>query len=100
MGHIAGIKNYGGVVISRENGCEDALDGLVELGEDTLLYEPGHKYRYSNYGFRLVGAVVRVAADEPYLDFMQREVFDALGMSRTVPDTAAQMLPEQATQYM
>ena len=43
---------------------------------------------YSSYGWTLVGAVVEAAADEPFLDFMQREVFDPSEMKDTALDDA------------
>jgi len=47
----------------------------------------------------LVGAVVAAAANEPYLDFMQHEVFAPLGMDHTVPDVAGQAEPGTAHAY-
>jgi len=97
MGHIAGVHNYGLTEALRQTHCDRAVDGLAVITEDTLLWEPGKKYRYSNYGFRLVGAVVAAAAGEPYLDFMSREVFGAMGMERSVPDLG--IVPDAATKY-
>ena len=51
-----------------------------------MLFAPGTRYRYSSYGWTLVGAVVEAAAGEPFLDVMQREVFDPSDMRDTVLD--------------
>lgn len=99
MGHIAGLQNSGAALALREDHCDDLREGIPAMQDDTLLWQPGERYRYSNYGFRMVGAIVRVAADEPYLDFMQREVFDAMGMRHTAPDTARQTLTGLGTPY-
>ena len=99
MGHIAGVHNYGSSVALRQDHCDAARDGLADMAQDTLLFEPGERYRYSNYGFRLVGAIVEAAAGEPYLDFMSREVFEALGLERTIPDLEGQDLSASATKY-
>ena len=61
------------------------LDEVHTLADTTLLFEPGTQWRYSNYGYQLVGAVVEAAAGEPYLEFMDREVFTPAGMEQTVP---------------
>ncbi|MFC1575061.1 serine hydrolase domain-containing protein [Gemmatimonadota bacterium] len=97
MGHIASVHNYGMSEALRQAHCDRAVEALAVITEDTLLFEPGQEYRYSNYGFRLVGAVVESVAEEPYLDFMHREVFSAIGMERTVPDLG--IIPEAATKY-
>ncbi len=46
-----------------------------------------------------MGAVVAAAANEPHLDFVQREVLKPLGMESTVPDIAAQSDPRSAHFY-
>ena len=94
LGHIAGLQNYGAAMALRQGHCTDLRDGVAAMQEDTLLWEPGARYRYSNFGFRMVGAVMRSAADEPYPVFMQREVFEPMGMTHTVPDTAMYDLPD------
>jgi CubicO group peptidase (beta-lactamase class C family) len=100
MGHIAGVHNYGADDALREGGhCPGPRAGLAVIADDTLLWRPGERYRYSNYGFRLVGAVVEAAAGEPFLEFMDREVFDAMGMERSVPDLGEQTDPSRSTFY-
>lgn len=98
MGHIAGIVSYGAAEALRQAHCDDARSGLAAFVEDTLLHEPGTEYEYSNYGFRLVGAIVEAAAGEPYLEFMDREVFTPMVMDRTVPDLGDEG-PLEATKY-
>jgi len=47
----------------------------------------------------LAGAVVAVAASEPDLDFLQREILTPLGMDSTEPDIAGQAEPGSAHFY-
>jgi serine beta-lactamase-like protein LACTB, mitochondrial len=63
-----------------------------------LLFEPGTEYRYSHYGWIVVSAAVEAAAEEPFLNFMRKHVFEPLGMDSTVPDSTT-VLPESATFY-
>ena len=87
MGHIAGVVRSGGMAAAlRRERCDNARAAAAEVADDTLLFEPGTQWRYSNYGYQLVGAVIEAAAGEPYLEFMDREVFTPAGMQRTVPD--------------
>jgi CubicO group peptidase (beta-lactamase class C family) len=79
--------------------CEGPRAGLDVIADDTLLWQSGTRYRYSNYGFRLVGAVVEAAAGEPFLEFLDREVFEAMGMDHTVPDLGEQTDTARATFY-
>src|SRR5687767_3345923 len=87
MGHIAGVIRSGGMAEAlRRAHCDNARAAAVDAVKDTLLWEPGTRWSYSNYGYQLVGAVVEAAAGEPYLGFMDREVFTPAGMELTVPD--------------
>src|SRR5688572_1407968 len=87
MGHIAGVVRSGGMAATlRRERCDNARAAAADAIPDTLLFEPGTRWSYSNYGYQLVGAVVEAAAGEPYLEFMDREVFTPAGMEQTIPD--------------
>jgi len=65
-----------------------------------LLFEPGTRHRFSNYGWIAVSAAVEAAAGEPFLTFMQKEVFGRLGMDDTAADsTVAAATADRATSY-
>jgi CubicO group peptidase (beta-lactamase class C family) len=87
MGHIAGVIRDRGIAETlRQPHCANARAAIDKVAEDTLIFEPGTEWRYSNFGWTLVGAVVEAAAGEPFLGFMDREIFTPLGMEQTVPD--------------
>ena len=93
MGHTAGIANDGGdegPLFSRH--CERPADALPFLSgyERERRFEPGTQYRYSSYGWIMVSAAVEAAADQPFLAFMQKDVFDPLGMDSTRADSASE----------
>ena len=86
MGHVAGVRNDGGdegPLLSAR--CERPVEGLQHFAERSLLFEPGTQYRYSSYGWILVSAAVEAAADEPFLTFMRKQIFEPLGMDDTRP---------------
>jgi CubicO group peptidase (beta-lactamase class C family) len=91
MGHVAGVANDGG-----DEGplfgqfCERPVDALQFLSgyEVELRSEPGTQFHYSSYGWILVSAAVEAAAEESFLAFMQKRVFDRIGMRDTRADSA------------
>lgn len=101
MGHTAGVRHYNddewGDKPSRY--CAQASAGLNTFSNDTLLFEPGTKYRYSTYGWVLVSAAVEAAAQQPFSEFMRSHVFEPLGMIDTAADVAAEVMPTRATSY-
>lgn len=91
MGHIAGVVRSDGLAETlRQSRCDNARAAIKAVADDTLEFEPGTKWQYSNFGWQLVGAVVESAAGEPFLEFMDREVFERAGMTLTVPDLGAE----------
>jgi CubicO group peptidase (beta-lactamase class C family) len=48
-----------------------------------LVHPPGSVWSYSSPAYRLLGEIVQRAADQPYADFLQREIFDRLGLTAT-----------------
>jgi serine beta-lactamase-like protein LACTB len=100
MGHLAGVRNDGGdegPLLSMR--CERPVDALAPFADRPLLFEPGTQYRYSSYGWILVSAAVEAAANEPFLTFMRKRIFEPLGMRDTMADSAAKPIPNRATPY-
>ena len=100
MGHVAGVGTDGG-----DEGplfgerCERPVEGLQFFADDSLRFEPGTQYRYSSYGWVVVSAAVEAAAREPFLTFMQEQIFDPLGMRDTRADSTTKELMDRATPY-
>jgi len=56
-----------------------------------LLAEPGTKYQYSNIGINIAGYIIEVVSGMPYEAFLQKRLFEPLGMV----DTCFWLTPEQ-----
>jgi CubicO group peptidase (beta-lactamase class C family) len=100
MGHLAGIRNDGGdegPLLSAS--CERPVDALQHFADRPLLFEPGTQYRDSSYGWILVSAALEAAADEPFLSFMRKQIFEPLGMDDTRADSATESIADRATPY-
>jgi CubicO group peptidase (beta-lactamase class C family) len=57
---------------------ESLIEGLPAL---ELLYRPDEGYKYSNWGFRLISAVIESRMGERYSTLATREVLSPLGMT-------------------
>jgi CubicO group peptidase (beta-lactamase class C family) len=91
MGHVAGMHPLGvEEMLYLDASCTGPLDAIKTYSDNSLLFEPGTAYRHSTDGWKLVAAVVESAAGESFLDFMEREIFDRIGMTETVPDNPAE----------
>ncbi len=52
-------------------------------GQRPLLFEPGSRWSYSNYGFVLLGAVIERACGQPYERWYDAHLFQPAGMTAT-----------------
>ncbi|MGD8700157.1 MAG: serine hydrolase domain-containing protein, partial [Gemmatimonadales bacterium] len=75
------------------------LEGLEIFQDDTLLYEPGTRYSYSSYGWNLISAVVEGASGEVFLQYMQDNVFEPLGLTHIVADHVDSIIPHRTRFY-
>lgn len=98
MSHTAGIRPQGERFF-RNTTCAGDAERLAIFADDPLRFPPGTEYLYSPYGWLLVGAVVSAAANEPYLEFMKREILAPLGMDETFADIAGQARADRAQFY-
>jgi CubicO group peptidase (beta-lactamase class C family) len=48
-----------------------------------LQWQPGEKYAYGNQGMNIAARIVEIVSGMPYEQFLQKRVFDPLGMTET-----------------
>ena len=87
MGHTAGIVidgGDGGALFAKH--CERTVEALKYFADSPLLFQPGTQFRFSSNGWILVSTAVEAAAEEPFLVFMRKQIFDPLGMRDTIAD--------------
>jgi CubicO group peptidase (beta-lactamase class C family) len=99
LGHLAGVVNDEGDEEPLSVRCDSTVDGLERFASTPLLFEPGTRYNFSNYGWIAVSAAVEAAANEPFVAFMRTQVFEPLGMDHTRADTDLGAIPDRATFY-
>jgi len=64
-----------------------------------LVFEPGSKWEYSNSGYVLLGYILEKVAEQDYGAFLQRNIFEPLGMSSTGYDDPTPILKNRASGY-
>ena len=80
--HTSGMPDYGDLGID-----DSVLDqrGLIAalLNKEGSFAAPGLKYRYSNPGYALLAIVVERVSGEHFGEFLEQEIFQPAGISRT-----------------
>ena len=98
-GHLGGVRHYRRDDFLVTTHYDDVVDALALFAGDSLVAPPGTVYAYSTHGYTLLSAVMQAAAGEPFLAWMEREVFDPLGMRATGPDDVTAVVPGRAAFY-
>lgn len=86
LSHTAGLKDrFEEVPFDvnkwRVNYTEDAMyDAARKTATD---FKPGQRFQYSDQGFFLLGMIVEKVGEMPYPTFLQRRIFDPLGMKNS-----------------
>ncbi|HAB17447.1 MAG TPA: serine hydrolase domain-containing protein [Verrucomicrobiota bacterium] len=89
MNHTSGYPDYYPLdFVDRRMQQPIAPDELLrQYAGGKLDFEPGTKWSYSNTGYILLGRVVEKVSGEPFGAFIQRRIFQPLGMTNTVYET-------------
>jgi CubicO group peptidase (beta-lactamase class C family) len=94
--HRAGFEEHVKGLFSR-GGEPEPLGRWLANGLPHRLFPNGDVEAYSNYGFALAGYIVERVSGEPYASYIQRHIFDPLGMSHS---TFRQPLPDDLKPLM
>jgi CubicO group peptidase (beta-lactamase class C family) len=88
--HTSGLGEY------RVTDPHWTLAAMIQsLAREPLRFQPGTRWSYSTAGMDTLGRVVEVAGGMPYAEFLQKRLFDPLGMK----DTTFWISPSQKERY-
>ena len=69
------------------------------VSADSLAFEPGTDWSYSNTGFLLLGAIVEKASGQSYYDYVRERVYEPAGMTGTDAYEVDAVVPNLAQGY-
>lgn len=99
--HTAGIRDYNyrnGEYFSDKN-YKSIEESINIFKDDSLLFKPGSKYKYSTYGYVLLSAVIEGVTKANFIDFMQDSIFKPIGLKNTIPDYNYDIIENRARFY-
>lgn len=100
LGHLSGIRHYRHPeeLLSTRH-YESLTEALKIFADDPLESEPGVSFRYTTYGYNLLGAVVEAAAGMKFTDYLRIHVFQPAGAERIQPDDVFRIIPNRTRGY-
>lgn len=89
-GHLGGIRHYRSAAeYLNTRRYERVSDALAVFADDSLVSLPGTEYRYSSYGFNLLGAAIGNATEAGYVESVRRFLLEPLGLGGVSPEASA-----------
>ena len=98
-GHLSGIRHYKNDEMNITKNYDNIFDALEVFQDDPLMHEPGTKYLYSTHAWTLISLAIERAANIPFTQLMDSDVFSKLGMSNTFAEVKGLDIDNKVTYY-
>ena len=101
LSHTSGIPDYFGEVSAGPTAkMRELIDQVIHAHlASTLLSEPGVSFRYSNFGYLLLGYVCEVVSGQPWELVLRSRIFEPAGMLDSGYDDIYAVLPGRVRGY-
>ncbi len=101
LNHTSGIKSYTNLPefrtkIRLDLTPEEIISSFKNL---PLEFNPNEKHEYSNSGYVLLGYIIEKISGMSYEDFIQKNIFDKLGMKNSYYGNSFKITPNRANGY-
>jgi len=99
--HTSGIPNYTGMMTYwLTAGSDKSVQQMIDYFKgESLDFEPGERWAYSNSGYFLLGAIIEKASGASYADFVAQNIFEPLGMQDTAYEGHERSAKRRVTGY-
>ncbi len=100
--HTSGIQSYTDMA-----GWDDEIrkkdftvSALVDyFKNEPMNFLPGEEWRYNNSGYILLGYIIEKVSGMTYEEYLQKNIFEPLGMKHSYYDDARTIIPNRAQGY-
>jgi CubicO group peptidase (beta-lactamase class C family) len=99
--HTSGIPNYTDLpdLMARRTEPITLTDLIATFKDKPLDFQPGEKWKYSNSGYVLLGAIIEAVAKEPFDRYFEENILKPAGMKETGADFYALSANQRAIGY-
>lgn len=99
--HTSGIKDFTKMeTISEISQKEMTPKEMVDFfKEESVDFGPGEKFEYNNSGYVVLGYLIELTSGEKYEDFIQKNIFDKIGMENSYYASDRKVIKNRAYGY-
>lgn len=101
LNHTSGIKNYTSIRKIRSMIRTDVSPKeLIDIfNKEPLDFNPGEKFKYNNSGYFVLGYIIEQVSGESYGDFIEKNIFQPLGMTSSFYGSHSKIIQNRASGY-
>jgi CubicO group peptidase (beta-lactamase class C family) len=101
LSHTSGIPGYGDKPDPKSRSIPPwtAAQIAASFHDKPLEFPPGTKWKYSDWGYVLLGMVIEKVTTKPYATVLQERIFDPLGMKDSGYDLSENIVMQRAAGY-
>lgn len=99
--HTSGIKDFTKMKTLRDIAQKEMTPKMLVdfFKNESVDFKPGEKFDYNNSGYVLLGYILEIVSGETYEDFIQKHIFDKVGMKNSRYATDRQIINKRAYGY-
>ncbi|MCR9182502.1 MAG: serine hydrolase [Flavobacteriaceae bacterium] len=101
LNHTSGIKSYtdGPGLMQLARTDMTPIEIINSFKDSPVDFEPGEQYAYNNSAYILLGYIIEQVSGMSYEDFIQKNIFDKLGMKNSYYGSRSKIIPNRASGY-
>lgn len=99
--HTSGVKDFTKMKSLRDISQKEMTPQMMVdfFKNEPVDFAPGEKFDYNNSGYVLLGYIIELVAGEEYEAFIQKNIFDKAGMTKSYYANERRVIPKRAYGY-
>lgn len=101
LNHTSGIRSYTGMEEFRSKARTDLepMELINVFKDEPMDFEPGSEYEYNNSAYIILGYIIEQLSGMTYEDYIEKNIFQKLGMTNSFYGSKSEMIPNRASGY-
>lgn len=99
--HTSGIKDFTKMKSLQEISQKEMTPKMIVdfFKNEPVDFATGEKFAYTNSGYIILGYIIELVSGETYEDFIQKNIFDKAGMTKSFYASDRKIIPKRAYGY-
>lgn len=99
--HTSGIKDFTKMKTIRDIAQKEMTPSMLVdfFKNEPIDFAPGEKYAYNNSGYVLLGYIIELVSGESYEDFIEKHIFQKVGMNQSYYASDIKIIHKRAYGY-